>query len=120
MQSKEQNRERNRQRRQSPEYREKQREWYRRWHERNAHTQKQRSRKAEQMRAYTKRPEVRKKIAARWKTHRAINAGRLIRQPCVRCGEKRAQAHHHDYDKPLSIVWLCAACHRLEHAKATK
>lgn len=46
----------------------------------------------------------------------ALRSGRLVRQPCERCG-KRAQAHHADYSKPLDVRWLCVVCHRVfEHA----
>lgn len=35
---------------------------------------------------------------------------------CYGCGcdssEHRIEAHHHDYSKPLEIVWLCTPCHR--------
>lgn len=38
---------------------------------------------------------------------------------CERCGEAptthNLQAHHHDYTKPLDVVWLCTKCHGLEH-----
>lgn len=37
---------------------------------------------------------------------------------CPRCGEKKlVQAHHHDYNKPLEIEWLCHLCHSQEHRK---
>lgn len=42
-----------------------------------------------------------------------------ISQPsnCPNCGStKNIQAHHHDYSKPLEIVWLCSLCHRGLHA----
>lgn len=39
---------------------------------------------------------------------RAISKGDLLRQPCERCGEVKAYAHHEDYDKPLDVVWLCS------------
>ena len=41
--------------------------------------------------------------------------GKLVSGPCENCGGK-AQMHHDDYEKPLSVVWLCRPCH-LEHHK---
>jgi ribosomal protein S27AE len=41
--------------------------------------------------------------------------GRLIRQPCEVCGEKKVEAHHDDYDKPLDVRWLCPAHHAETH-----
>ncbi len=38
-----------------------------------------------------------------------------FRKPC-HCGEK-AQAHHHDYSKPLDVVWLCVKHHNEEHKR---
>lgn len=47
----------------------------------------------------------------------AINAG-VIEKPdhCFGCGrsasETRISSHHHDYAKPLEVIWVCAKCHR--------
>lgn len=53
----------------------------------------------------------------RQQTNRAINSGKLIRPDyCVECNfEVFVEAHHDDYNKPLSIRWLCKKCHGLWH-----
>lgn len=112
-------RERNAKRRQDPEYQEAQREYYRKWHEQHKGDPELRARKAEQMRAYTKKPDTRLHHEARWKVHRAIKAGRLQKMPCEVCGNSTAQAHHDDYSRPLDIRWLCRKHHVEHHAKAT-
>ncbi len=53
---------------------------------------------------------------ARNAVNNAIRSGKLIRQPCVHCGDPKSQAHHKDYRKPLDVVWVCFKCHReVEH-----
>ena len=47
----------------------------------------------------------------------AIKAGRLTRpHTCSGCGctdeERRIEAHHADYSRPLDVIWLCTSCHR--------
>lgn len=33
---------------------------------------------------------------------------------CEGCGlKKRLEKHHHDYSKPLLVVWLCKPCHAI-------
>lgn len=44
----------------------------------------------------------------------AIATGRLVRQPCEKCGATKVDAHHDDYSKPLDVRWLCRK-HHLEH-----
>lgn len=43
----------------------------------------------------------------------AVRSGKLERpKNCQKCDKKqRTQAHHDDYSKPLSVRWLCKACH---------
>ena len=47
----------------------------------------------------------------------AKTKGILKKQSCLFCGNKKTDAHHPDYKKPLDIVWLCRACHLKIHKK---
>jgi len=55
------------------------------------------------------------KKAATTAVGNAVRDRRLFKEPCEACGNKKAQAHHDDYLKPLSVRWLCSACHSLHH-----
>ena len=56
----------------------------------------------------------------------ALRCGVLIRpQVCSGCGcpdtEHRIEAHHHDYTKPLDVIWLCPTCHdRVDAERRTR
>lgn len=54
---------------------------------------------------------------ARGAVKAAIVAGRLSRQPCVKCGNLKVEAHHADYSKPLDVIWVCPKHHRELHKK---
>jgi hypothetical protein len=41
--------------------------------------------------------------------------GALKPEPCVDCSNPDAEKHHHDYTKPLDVVWLCRTCHMRRH-----
>lgn len=56
-----------------------------------------------------------KKRAAQLKMARAIRSGRLVRLPCVKCGNPKSQGHHEDYSKPLDVIWLCTKHHAERH-----
>jgi ribosomal protein S27AE len=60
------------------------------------------------------------KVRAHWIVSNAIRYGKLKRQPCEKCGNKKSHAHHADYSKPLEIKWLCHKCHWLEHGWETE
>jgi ribosomal protein S27AE len=74
-----------------------------------------------------KRAKAAQEISAAWrqadkrrmKAHnavaRALKAGKLVRQPCIRCGEQKSIAHHEDYDYSLKVMWLCQPCHKQRH-----
>ena len=61
--------------------------------------------------------EFKKKRQARLLVTRAIHKGCLIRSDsCQKCNETgRTSAHHIDYGKPLSVLWLCSKCHGEAH-----
>jgi hypothetical protein len=56
------------------------------------------------------------KILADSVARRAIESGKIEKQPCGQCGNPKAEAHHDDYTKPLDVRWLCRRCHRRHHA----
>ncbi len=47
----------------------------------------------------------------------AVKQGSMVRQPCEVCGAERVDAHHDDYEKPLSVRWLCRG-HHLKHHRS--
>ena len=54
------------------------------------------------------------KQTCRLETNAAIARGELVRpKACEVCNFKnrRIEAHHPDYEKPLEVNWLCTACH---------
>lgn len=53
-----------------------------------------------------------KKIRARREVQLAIQSGKLVKSPCVYCGLSTVEAHHANYDEPLTVVWVCFKCHR--------
>ena len=46
---------------------------------------------------------------------RAVRDGRLVKMPCVVCGNSRSFAHHDDYDRVFDVVWLCGIHHKEIH-----
>lgn len=55
------------------------------------------------------------KYAAHLIVKNAMNAGFLKRQPCLKCGNPKSEAHHEDYTKPLDVTWLCDSHHVRRH-----
>jgi hypothetical protein len=67
--------------------------------------------------AYTQRNPG--KRAAAWTVDNAVRDKRLWKSPCCMApgcfSTDRLHGHHVDYDKPLSVVWLCVSCHSKLH-----
>lgn len=54
---------------------------------------------------------------ARLLLRRAVLAGKIVvPQACEHCHTAvKLYGHHPDYSKPLKVIWLCSACHGVEH-----
>jgi ribosomal protein S27AE len=53
---------------------------------------------------------------ARNAVNNAVRDGRLLKMDCAFCGSSNTVAHHHDYNLPLDVTWLCTPCHTRFHA----
>jgi len=60
-----------------------------------------------------------KKYSAHCKVNNAIRDNKLKKiDICEECQSKyHVVAHHDDYNKPLSVRWLCQSCHRQWHMR---
>ena len=56
----------------------------------------------------------REKQNARMKLNYALKNGKISKTKCS-CGEKKVEAHHSDYTKPLQVIWVCRSCHSNLH-----
>jgi len=48
---------------------------------------------------------------ARIMLNRAVNSGLVVKEPCMVCSSRQAEAHHPDHSKPLEVVWVCRQHH---------
>lgn len=44
-----------------------------------------------------------------------LKRGVIKKLPCSICNNIQSEAHHHDYTKPLDVIWLCRECHLSIH-----
>ncbi|KKM26317.1 hypothetical protein LCGC14_1585970 [marine sediment metagenome] len=53
------------------------------------------------------------KLRANWMVARSIKTGKIMTQPCMVCGDEKAEAHHDSYTKDnwLIVRWLCRKHH---------
>ena len=47
--------------------------------------------------------------------NKAYRKGIILKEPCIICGNPKAQGHHENYDKPLDVIWLCTRHHNDRH-----
>ena len=56
------------------------------------------------------------KYEAHLAVQRALNTGELDKETCEVCGVEAVDAHHDQYNEPLTVRWLCRRHHtRLHH-----
>ena len=75
------------------------------------------TKQAEIVRSWTeKHPQAAK---ARQMIGNAIKRGFIIKpKNCEVCGrETKIYGHHHDYNKPFEVKWVCGSCHKKIHVK---
>lgn len=74
-------------------------------------------------RSYEKIKEYRESNPKKYKAHtmvgNAVRDGKLIKADCCEeCGSDFSlNAHHDDYNYPLSVRWLCSRCYHIWHAE---
>ena len=59
----------------------------------------------------------REKRLAKDIVNNALRSGKLKKNSCLICGNKKSQGHHPDYSNPLKVIWLCKKHHTEEHMK---
>jgi len=51
----------------------------------------------------------------------AVKSGKIIKPDvCQICGAPNPVSHHHDYNKPFDVLWVCNSCHRKIHVQIDK
>lgn len=76
-----------------------------------------RGRELQRKRAAVRRATECEKIAARTMLNNALRRGNISRGACRDCGSPNTHGHHHDYSKPLDVIWLCPEHHVAEHRR---
>lgn len=57
------------------------------------------------------------KVWAHQALRSAVRRGLVIQECCAECGDPNAEAHHDDYERPMSVRWLCRLHHKAEHRR---
>jgi hypothetical protein len=105
-------------------------EYYREYDAKRFQEQPERRAKNEEYNKSPRGRELKKGYTKKWlalnqvkrrahiKVGNAVRDGKLEKATaCQVCGatERRLHGHHHDYSKPLDVVWVCPPCHREFH-----
>lgn len=98
-------------------------EWYSIYRERNAEKLREYNRRYNKAWrrdfGYETEKRYKEKYPEKWKAqklaHYAVRIGKIKRQNCENCGSVKSQMHHPSYKHPLTVVWLCALCHKQLH-----
>ena len=67
------------------------------------------------VRALLRKVKSPEEYCARYILGNAVKQGKIIRLPCIVCGDEKSQGHHEDYTKPLDVIWLCDKHHKEKH-----
>jgi len=59
----------------------------------------------------------REKVNAAALVYSAVKSGKIKKEPCSKCGNKKSEGHHEDYSLPLEVIWLCDRHHKDIHNK---
>lgn len=71
-----------------------------------------------QLKGFQKRKNNKHKIDAQNLLNRSIKIRASVCECCLIYD--KTEAHHHDYDQPLNVTWLCGSCHMQLHKGTTK
>ena len=87
--------------------------------ERTSYSKKYRKQKIVDIRSWRADYRVKnlEKERVRWFCWKAVQDGIIKKLPCKICKNKKVEAHHEDYTKPLEVVWLCRKHHCEIHRK---
>lgn len=64
-----------------------------------------------------KTPEGKARMAAKNAVKYALTKGKIVKLPCLICGDEKSEAHHPSYarDMRLCVTWLCSKHHNEIH-----
>lgn len=64
--------------------------------------------------------ESKKKHLTRIYSQTLLRRGKIKKESCRDCGNKKTEMHHEDYSNAMAVVWLCRPCHMHVHGRKTR